>query len=527
MNETYNIERGENDSGSITVKKKTEADKHVIYVDDSTGFGITSKNPNATLDSYWSPKNGYLVQVKNETGHPLKFSGKTLNDKEISVPDFFKIITELPAKTDYGYFTILNPSIKDHVTVKDGTYVKYQGYHVKAYDLTLNASDVERNIKISFENQTGVTYTDETPERTLFSNGLLTPQELLGIASATRDGFEKYRWSYLVIDINGNSTKAESIPSKAWVDASSKNILERTFDYSFPYYKFEFTPVWQGDVDFKLNIPEGESAKAPDAIEGIDVGTTITLPKAPEIKGYTFNGWKLNAATDTKSYKPGSSYEITSANVTFTGSWTANTYSITWNAENGEPALDPTNVTYKNQAKLPIPEKTGYTFTGWKSNVKGDNTLYNKETPFTMPSQDVTMTAQWEINTYTVTYDGNGGTIGIYTGTDKVKYKDSYEIKNVSGITPTRYGYKFLGWKIDGDGNTLQAGNSFKMPAYNVRLKAQWERKSPTLGNKGKHDLSNGVGYTYNGAFRIKGDPSNYQDNITFYVPKAGEYTFE
>ena len=137
------------------------------------------------------------------------------------------------------------------------------------------------------------------------------------------------------------------------------------------------------------------------------------------------------------------------------------------------------------------------------------------------------MTAQWQINTYTVTYNGNGGTIGIYTGTDTVKYNDSYEIKNVSGITPTRYGYKFLGWRKNNEGNLLQAGGSFTMPADNVTLVAQWKEKSPNLGNKGKHDLSNGVRYTYNGAFRINGDPSNYQDNITFYVPKAGEYTFE
>ena len=177
---------------------------------------------------------------------------------------------------------------------------------------------------------------------------------------------------------------------------------------------------------------------------------------------------------------------------------------------------------YKSQVKLPIPEKTGYTFTGWKSDVEGDNTLYNKETPFTMPSHAVTMTAQWQINTYTVTYNGNGGTIGIYTGRDDVTYNASYKIKNVSGITPTRFGYQFCGWKINGSGDTLQAGSSFTMPAKNVTLVAQWEATSSK-----SYKMEQGVGYTYNGTFRIKGDPSNYQDKITFYVPEAGEYTFE
>ena len=140
-----------------------------------------------------------------------------------------------------------------------------------------------------------------------------------------------------------------------------------------------------------------------------------------------------------------------------------------------------------------------------------------------MPSHDVTMTAQWQINTYTVTYNGeNGGTIGIYTGRDDVTYNASYKIKNVSGITPTRFGYQFCGWKINGSGDTLQAGSSFTMPAKDVTLVAQWEATSSK-----SYKMEQGVGYTYNGTFRIKGDPSNYQDKITFYVPKAGEYTFE
>ena len=60
------------------------------------------------------------------------------------------------------------------------------------------------------------------------------------------------------------------------------------------------------------------------------------------------------------------------------------------------------------------------------------------------------------------------------------------------------------------------------MPANDVTLVAQWEATSSK-----RYKMEQGVGYTYNGAFRIKGDPSNYQDKITFYVPEAGEYTFE
>lgn len=520
------IEHGEDNKGTIEVKA-TEAENHVIKVDgEKTRFGITSENPYANLDSYWSPQSGYLVNVTNETGHPLKFSEGTLNDTETSRPEFFKIITDLPEKTKDGYFTILKPSIKEHVANQDGDYVTYDRNNVKAYNLTLSASDVQRNIKISFDTkQAGVSYTEpKVSECILKGSNKLTPQALLNTANVTakRDGFTKYRWTYSVKDAE-KWVSAKEIPSGVWSEQSSEetDILNKKFDYSFPYYEFEFKPVWQGDVKFELEIPTGESAKTPDAIEGVDVGTEITLPDGPEIKGYTFNGWKLDVPTDA-AYKPESSYEVTSANVTFTGSWTVNKYKITWNQGDNESKFDPREVEYKSPVELPIPEKTGYTFTGWKSDVEGDDTLYNKDKSFTMPSHNVTMTAQWQINTYTVTYNGNGGTIGIYTGEDKVTYNAPYEIKNVSGITPTRFGYKFLGWRKNNEGNLLQAGDSFKMPDDNVELVAQWAATSSK-----SYKMEQGVGYTYNGAFRIKGDPSNYQDKITFYVPKAGEYTFE
>ncbi len=521
-----------NNEGTIKVEAAA-AENHVIKVDgEKTGFGITSDNPYANFVSNWSPKNGYyLVRVKNETGHPLKFSGKTLNDKATSDPEFFEIITELPKKTDNGYFTILDSSIEERVANQNGEYVTYgeNNVKVKAYNLTLSASDVERNIKISFDTkQAGVSYTEpKVSECILKGSNKLTPQALLNTANVTakRDGFTKYRWTYSVKDAE-KWVSAKEIPSGVWSEQSSEetDILNKKFDYSFPYYVFEFEPVWQGDVDFELNIPEGEeeSVSTPKPIKGVDVGTKITLPDGPKIEGYTFNGWKSDVSADTV-YKPGSSYEVTSANVTFTGSWTVNKYKITWKRGDNEPVPDPREVAYKSQVEdLPIPEKTGYTFTGWKSDVEGDNTLYNEEKLFTMPSQDVTMTAQWEINTYNVTYDGNGTTIGVYKERDSVEYDKEYTIQQASGITPTRFGYKFLGWKVNGEGNLLPAGSSFTMPAKDVTLVAQWESTS----SKSYH-MNRGVGYTHDGAFRIKGDPSNYQEKITFYVPKAGEYTFE
>lgn len=517
-----------NNEGTIKVEPAA-VEKHVINVDgEKTGFGITKDNAKANFVSYWSPKNGYLIKVQNKIGHPLNLDNKKIASGTTS--DALGIMSVLPRESD-THFVIENYDVAKYMEEATSEYIKYKDNNVLCNTITLKPNDVDRKIIVIYPASNEVTFSGQFNQ--ILKNGeTLSVQSLLDNSTldgqkneAKKDGFTKYRWTYSVKDADENWISAKEIPSGAWSEQSSEetDILNKKFGYSFPYYEFEFEPVWQGDVNFKLEVPEGEeeSVLTPKPIEGIDVGTTIELPKAPEIKGYTFNGWKSDVSTDAV-YEPGSSYEVTSANVTFTGSWTVNKYSITWKQGDNEPVSDSWEVAYKSQVKLPIPEKTGYTFTGWKSDVEGDNTLYNKETPFTMPSHAVTMTAQWQINTYTVRYNGNGGTIGIYTGTDTVKYNNSYEIKNVSGITPTRFGYKFRGWKINGSGDTLQAGSSFTMPANDVTLVAQWEATSSK-----SYKMEQGVGYTYNGTFRIKGDPSNYQDKITFYVPEAGEYTFE
>ena len=537
VNENHDIAPGENGSGSITVKP-TEAVNHVINVSNENDFGITSENPYATLDSYWSPQSGkYLVQVKNETGHPLKFSGKTLNDKATSDPDFFGIITKLPEKTDDKYFTILNPSIENQVIGKNGKYVTYGGYHVKAYDLTLNASDVQRNIKISFKSQTDVTYTNTNLEMALpTNNGLLTPQELLGTASATRKGFEKYRWSYSVKDSNDKWISADKISENAWSADPTADILNKKLNYSFPYYEFEFAPIWQCQINFETGFPTTETEGVPKKPASLEQDEKSIFTKFSELNDsknrYEFKGWKLERDTSNTFYKNNTKYTVTSPSVTFVGQWEAIRYPILWNLgyEDGESTEG--KIAYGTSISFPTdPTRTGYTFLGWKmsvgdastdNGVKTSEQLYKADDEVMMPAGAVTMTAQWQINTYTVTYNGNGGTIGIYTGRDDVTYKESYTIQQVPGITPTRFGYKFLGWKINGNGDTLQAGGSFTMPADDVELVAQWEATSSK-----KYKMEQGVGYTYNGAFRINGDPSNYQDKITFYVPKAGEYTFE
>ena len=92
---------------------------------------------------------------------------------------------------------------------------------------------------------------------------------------------------------------------------------------------------------------------------------------------------------------------------------------------------------------LPIPSKTGYTFAGWYENPEFSGTPVT-DTP-TDSTENLNFYAKWTANTYTVTFDANGGSV---SQTSAVTVAG----KLTSLPTPTYNGYNFLGWYTQKDG---------------------------------------------------------------------------
>ncbi len=117
---------------------------------------------------------------------------------------------------------------------------------------------------------------------------------------------------------------------------------------------------------------------------------------------------------------------------------------------------------------------------GWNTAADGSGTGYALGAVLTAPiaadGQTVTLYAVWQTDeTYTVSYDPNGG---IGAPTDETAHFENDTV-TVSTDTPTRKGYDFKGWS---DGSSIyQPGETFAMPAGNVRLTAQWEREKYTV----------------------------------------------
>ena len=174
-----------------------------------------------------------------------------------------------------------------------------------------------------------------------------------------------------------------------------------------------------------------------------DYGTAITAPADPTRKGYTFKGWDKEIPET-----------MPADNITVKAQWEINQYTITFDT-NGGSEIAPITQDYGTEITAPDnPTRKGYTFKGW-----------DKEIPKTMPAENITVKAQWKINQYTITFDTNGGS-------EIVPITQDYGTEITAPNNPTRKGYTFMGW----DKEIPET-----MPAENITVKAQWEINQYTI----------------------------------------------
>ena len=218
---------------------------------------------------------------------------------------------------------------------------------------------------------------------------------------------------------------------------------EKVYDFKDIYTKNEaltLYPVWNTNkytITFDTN---GGSEIAPITQ---DYGTEITAPDNPTRKGHTFKGWDKEIP-ETMPVE----------NITVKAQWEINQYTITFDT-NGGSEIAPITQDYGTEITAPDnPTRKGYTFKGW-----------DKEIPKTMPAENITVKAQWEINQYTIAFDTNGGS-------EIAPITQDYGTEITAPDNPTRKGYTFKGWDKE---------IPKTMPAENITVKAQWEINQYTI----------------------------------------------
>ena len=183
-----------------------------------------------------------------------------------------------------------------------------------------------------------------------------------------------------------------------------------------------------------------QSESGSEVASQIRANTPADRPADPTKEGYTFIGW-YNGESEWNFETP------VTENLTLTAKWQINRYTITFDTAGGSEVA-PITQDYGTTITAPAnPAKTGYTFAGW-----------DKTIPSTMPAEDMTITAQWQVNQYTITFKPENG------GQDIV-IKQDYGTAITAPANPTKTGYTFAGWD-----KTIPT----TMPAGDMTITARW-----------------------------------------------------
>ncbi|MBQ3534521.1 MAG: InlB B-repeat-containing protein, partial [Clostridia bacterium] len=210
----------------------------------------------------------------------------------------------------------------------------------------------------------------------------------------------------------------------AWLNCRTVEGITYEVDYTMTFYKPEHTVTWKFD--------NGEA----DQVDVYAEGETIVKPADPERIGYTFEGWT-----------PAVADEMARKDLVYTAQWKINSVTITF-ADTGDVAYEAIMQDYGTVVTAPAdPVKTGYTFKSW-----------DMEIPATMPAESVTITALWQVNRYTLTFENTGDQAYASITQDY-----GTAIKTIAD--PIKTGYTFQGWSED-----IPA----TIPAKNMTIQAQW-----------------------------------------------------
>ncbi len=206
----------------------------------------------------------------------------------------------------------------------------------------------------------------------------------------------------------------------------------------------------------QVEFDAADGTPAP-AAQTVRWGMAAQEPDAPQLAGYTFQGWYAQGADAAWDFKT----PVTSA-LALTAKWEPIMLSVTFDAAGGAPAPDTQSVKWGEQAEEPTaPEWEGHTFLGWYA--QGAENAWDFKTPVTSALE---LTAKWEPVVLSVTFDAAGGAPA--PDTQLVAWGEQAQEPE----KPVWEGHTFLGWYAQG----AEAAWDFTTPVTStLALTAKWE----------------------------------------------------
>ena len=192
--------------------------------------------------------------------------------------------------------------------------------------------------------------------------------------------------------------------------------------------------------------------------------------------GYTYDGW-ATSSTGGKAYDNQGTITANSGskgNVTLFARWNANKYTVTLDRQGGTTGSTSVTATYDaGMPSITVPTRAGYTFDGYFDGKNGSGTKYynaNGSSARTWnKASNATLYAKWNINTYTIGYDLQGGTVAKDNPTKYTIETESFTLNN-----PTRYLWIFTGWTGSNGSTPQEVVTIAKGSTGNKNYTANW-----------------------------------------------------
>lgn len=268
--------------------------------------------------------------------------------------------------------------------------------------------------------------------------------------------------------------------------------------------------------------------KGAGAMDSMQAGydEEITFPaNAFERTGYTFAGWNTKANGKGTAYDDEADVSRLAAKnntkVILYAQWAVDLVDIDYELDGGtNAAKNPDYVTIERNVVLSAPTKDGYTFKGWYTDATMTQPLA-KNTISKNTTEPVTVYARWEVNSYTLKFDKNGGTVAL-PATTRYAYTDMVTMPGKDGAL--RANYELTGWstKKDGSGisynlNTTYSGLASK---GTVTLYAVWTPDA---------DKTYQITYLNVSGWDNSRNPSTYSfaKDVKLATPVKAGYTFK
>ena len=359
-----------------------------------------------------------------------------------------EIQTPEPPVKEGHTFTGWEPEIPATMPAKDMTFKA--GWQINQYEVNFIVDGVDNKVSQNYGTvistpedpvKEGYTFTGWEPE---FVEGTTVP--VGGVTYTAQWQVNQYT---LTFDSNGGSGIAPltqdygseiQTPEPPVKEGHTFTGWEPEIPATMPAKDMTFKAGWQINQYEVIFIVDGNEIKMTQ-----DYGSVIVPPEDPTKEGTTFEGWIPEFIEGTT---------VPEGGITYTAKWSTNQYVITFDSDGGTNVL-PIVQDYGTPITAPEdPTKEGYTFLGW-----------NPELPTTMPAEDMTLKAQWQVNQYEVVF--------IVDSVENKTIQD-YGTVITAPEDPVKEGHTFTGWNPDFE-------EGITVPVGGITYTAQWQVNQYTL----------------------------------------------